>query len=173
MIYPTASEILRCVDHTLMEASHIDMPRMSVKSALATCRHMVRHVDQRLQIEQGLLVEDIAQVSRLLDAVADYLGAIGEAEAPLVGDIRATLADAPVPLLQGHVDDMDSVRRRALALREQLYTALRHLQSQGGERQATPAYRQVRTLIRDYIRWEIQQESKLVHPAFVGRGPRR
>ena len=173
MIYPTTSDILRCVDHTLMESSDIDMPRMAVKSALATCRHLVRHVDLRMQIEQGILIADIEKVTTLLGAVAEYLGTVSAAEATLVGEIRATLADQPAALLQGKADDMDRVRSRALALRERLYGTLRHLQSLNADVQATPSYREVRRLIREYITWEIQQESKMVHPAFVGRGPRR
>ena len=54
MIYPTPADILRCVAHTIQMASADDMPRMAVKSALATSGHLIRHVELRMKMERSI-----------------------------------------------------------------------------------------------------------------------
>lgn len=171
MIFPTPSDILRCVDQTLLDSSDVELPRMAVKSALATCRHLIRHVELRIRLEQEILLDDIAKTAALLGQVAAYLDT-ADAAAGLAGDIRAAVAETPA-LLQGTADDMERIRARALSLREYVYAALKCLQGQVPEVRATESYREVRRLIREYTAYQIRQEAKMIHPAFLGKGPRR
>ena len=77
MIYPTASDILRCVERNLAAISDDDTPRTAIKSTLATSRHLLRHVDLRLKLEKPILLDDIDKASELLGKVATYLAAQG------------------------------------------------------------------------------------------------
>lgn len=172
MIYPTASDVLRCVDQTLLDSSDIELPRMSVKSALATCRHLIRHVELRIRLEPEILLDDIEKTTALLNHVAGYLETGGGAAYQLAKDVRASLAQK-AELLQGRAEDLDRMHARALLLREHIYVALKFLQSWDATTRATDAYREVRRQIREYIAYQIQQEAKLIHPAFSGKGPRR
>jgi hypothetical protein len=79
MIYPTTPDILRCVDQTLLTASDESMPRMAVKSALASSRHMIRHANLRMQMERTILLDDIEKAGVLLDRLATYFQSL-EAE---------------------------------------------------------------------------------------------
>lgn len=173
MIIPTASDILRCIDHTLQDASDPDLPRMSVRSALATCRHLVRHVDLRLQHETAMLRDDIDKTAALLERVKAYLDHAAGVDLPGLRDrIGATLAaHAGVPTTGA--DGMATVRSRALALREQVHVVLAGLQRQSAPVKADEGYREIRRLIREYIAYELTQEARLVQPAFAGKGPRR
>jgi hypothetical protein len=36
-----------------------------------------------------------------------------------------------------------------------------------------PAYQAIRAAIREYMVWQVEQEEKLIAPAFFGQGPRR
>lgn len=172
MIYPTASEILRCVDHTLLDASAADLPHMSVKSALATCRHMVRHVEVRLGLEMSILLEDIDKTRALLDQLAVYIDTLGEAESSVAHGIRSTLASESAGL-EGTADNLERVQTRALNLREQIYQTLARLQALAAEVKDTERYQEARRMIREYIAYELQQEARLITPAFKGKGPRR
>ncbi|PVX75695.1 hypothetical protein [Paraburkholderia unamae] len=175
MIYPTATEILHCVDHALLDASDPELGRMSVKSALATCRHMVRHVEVRLRLETAILLDDIDKTRSLLTQLAAQIDTLGEAQASLAQRIRSTL-DNESAELESAGDDLALVRARALNLREQVYQTLASLQAlqmlDAGIKD-TAHYRQARGLIREYIAYELQQEARLIAPAFKGQGPRR
>lgn len=172
MIYPTATEILHCVDHALLDASDPELGRMSVKSALATCRHMVRHVEVRLRLETEILLDDIDKTRALLTQLAAQIDTLGEAQASLAQRIRSTL-DNESAELESAGDDLPRVRARALNLREQVYQTLAALQMLDASIKDTAHYRQARSLIREYIAYELQQEARLIAPAFKGQGPRR
>jgi len=171
MIYPTPSDLLRCIDLTLLEAADLDVPRMSVKSALASCRHLVRHVVLRQELDASLLLDDIEKTTDLLKKIGAYLDTTGEAR-DVTREIRFLLAETP-SLLTGSADDLDRIRARALALRERIYGALRRLQSLPDAAKSTEPYRETRRLIRDYIAYEIAQEERTIGAAFAGKGPRR
>lgn len=172
MIYPTPADILCCVDQTLLDSSDIELPRMSVKSALATCRHLIRHVELRIRLDPEILLDDIEKTTALLHHVAGYLETGNSAACVLAKDVRASIAHEPHQL-QGKAADMDGIRARALLLREHIYAALKLLQGLDAVTRHTDAYRETRRLIREYIAYQIQQEARMIHPAFAGKGPRR
>lgn len=172
MIYPTANDILRCIDQTLLASMDTDMPRMSVTSALATCRHLVRHVGLRIALEKPVLLDDIDQAGALLARVADYFESAGADHAAMVSNIRSALAKKP-QLVTGKEDELDVIRERARELRELIYVTLAALQKFTAEQQAAKAYADTRQRIRDYMRYQIEQEARLIDPAFAGQGPRR
>lgn len=172
MIYPTASDILRCVERNLAAISDDDTPRTAIKSTLATSRHLLRHVDLRLSIEKPILLDDIDKASELLGKVATYLASQGGESSALAHSVRAVIEEAP-QLLSKAPEEMDNIVHRAKALREQIYVSLAHLQKLPADAQATKAYGEIRDLIRAYMRYQIEQEARLIDPAFAGTGPRR
>ena len=172
MIYPTASELLQLIDKTLLAASNENMPRMDVKSALATTRHLVRHVELRVKLEKSILLDDIDKTTGLLGKVVLYLDAGGSESSTLARRIRAVIEAAPQLQIKTP-DEMDNIIQRALALREQVYLSLAHLQRLPADTRGATAYADIRQLIRDYMSHQIKQEARLIDPAFVGKGPRR
>ncbi|HKR47778.1 MAG TPA: hypothetical protein VJU59_50305, partial [Paraburkholderia sp.] len=165
-------EILHCVDHALLDASDPELGRMSVKSALATCRHMVRHVEVRLRLETAVLLDDIDTARSLLTQLATHVDTLGEGQARIAQHIRSTLVNESAEL-DSAGDDLARVRARALSLREQVYQTLVALQALDASIKDTAHYRQARGLIREYIAYELQQEARLIAPAFKGQDPRR
>lgn len=172
MIYPTVSELLACVDQVLQDASDENMPRMAVKSTLATCRHLIRHAELRSRLEKSIFLADIGKAGELLSSLAGYLHTSGNDRDGLANIIRSVVAEEPVLLTMG-ADEIDLIRERAKALRELVYAALKHLQSAPAAERATEAYQEARRRLREYMKYQIEQESRMVTPAFQGHGPRR
>lgn len=172
MIYPTPADILRCVEHTIQMASADDMPRMAVKSALATSGHLIRHVELRMKMERSILLDDVEKAAALLDNLAAYLSGGSAGRTKLARDIRGSLAKAP-QLLSAEPDDTEAIRERAKDLRELIYSALKELQSATAAEKTAKPYLDARRLLRGYMTYQIQQEARLVTPAFFGHGPRR
>ena len=172
MIYPTAAELLSCVNNTLLEVSDENMPRMAVKSALATCRHLIRHAGLRVQLEKSILLDDIEKAGQLLDRLAAYLETSGNDRDGIARAIRSALAEAP-QLQSAASEETERILLRAKALRELIYTALKHLQLAAAAEKATETYQEARRLLREYMKYQIQEEARMVTPAFFGHGPRR
>lgn len=172
MIFPTASDVLRCVDQALRDASDSDVPPMAVKSALATCRHLIRHAELRLRHEAGILRDDAVKTTALLETIAAYLDTGADhAMTEMATGIRATLSAPDTDA--GGDDGMGALRTQVLTLREQVYTALACLQRLAPQTKAQKEYVEIRQRIRDYIADELVQEARLVQPAFASQGPRR
>ena len=172
MIYPTPADVLRCVEHTTQMMADETMPRMAVKSALATSGHLIRHVELRMKLERSILLDDVDKASAMLSKLASYLSSGSTHRVKLATDIRATLASAP-QLLSAVPDDTEIVRERAKVLRELLYVSLKELQSATAEEKAAKDYQEIRRQMREYITYQIKQEGKLITSAFFGHGPRR
>lgn len=172
MIYPTVSELLACVDEALIEASDQAVPRKTVTSMLATCRHLIRHAELRARMEKAIFLDDIEKAGELLRGIAEYLQQSGGDRNGLASVIRAVLGEAPQLLTSGP-DEIDRIRDRAKALRELVYAALKHLQAAASAERETAAYQEARRQLRDYMSYQIQQEARMIIPAFHGRGPRR
>ena len=172
MIYPTVAELLSCVNKALLDASDETMPRPAVKSTLATCRHLIRHAELRVQLEKSILLDDIEKAGQLLGQLAAYLEASASDREGLSRVIRAVQAEAP-QLQSAAPGEAEHILLRAKALRELVYSALKHLQLAGAAEKATEAYKEARLLLREYMKYQIEQEARMVTPAFLGHGPRR
>jgi hypothetical protein len=68
---------------------------------------------------------------------------------------------------------LDNIIARAKALRELIYLSLSRLQGFAPALKVTEPYQDMRGLMREYMTYQIQQEAKIVYPAFAGKGPRR
>ena len=168
MINPTATDILRLVDATLKDKVEPSLSDLTGRSALATVRHMLRHVLVRVDVEGQLLTDDIAALRPLLQQVSRYLASKGVA---LAKEIDATLAKAH--RAPGAYPTLDSLGLEAGALRECVYQALKQLQSLRDAHGTESDYVAVRAAIRSYLVRQIEEEEKTIGPAFYGQGPRR
>lgn len=172
MIYPTSSDLLRCIDQTLLTISAENTPHTAVKSALATSRHLIRHVELRLHLERAILLDDIEKTRELLGKIVAYLESHARQRPDLTHSIRAVLGEtAGFP--SSAAGEFDAIHARAKTLRELVYSALAQLQGVPVAEKATKPYGDIRQSIRDYMRYQIEQEDRLIHPAFCGKGPRR
>ena len=172
MIYPTVSELLNCVNKTLLDASDETMPRMAVKSALATCRHLIRHAELRMQLEKSIQLDDIDKAGQLLGRLAAYLESGDGDHVGLARIIRSVLAESP-QLQSAAPGEAEHILQRAKALRELVYVTLKQLQSASIAEKRSEAYSDARRLLREYMKYQIEQEARMITPAFLGHGPRR
>ncbi|WP_336971998.1 hypothetical protein [Sphingobium aromaticiconvertens] len=169
MIHPSAAQIIRTIEATLVDVVEPAVQTTTARSALATIGHLLRHVALRIEQEGQILADDILVQRALLADIATYLATAGDADP---GDaIQAALAQAAAP--DARYPSLSIMGARASLLRQAIQDALIFLQDQRDPRKADPAYQAIRAAIRTYLAAEVQAEGTLIHPAFEDKGPRR
>lgn len=172
MITPSAQEELRCVLHALGTQIAPAVRGTAVESPIATLTHVLRHVDRRIEIEGQILHEDIVALRKLLPELRRYL------QTAVDGADAAAQAVAIEQALAAEYCGANTYRslaimgREAHALRECLYNGLKVLQAVPKKGRDTD-YQGIRDAIRRCVAWQIEQERRLIEPAFFGHGPRR
>ena len=166
-ILPGATDIVRCIREVTRDILAPTLTGHSERSAAATIDHMLRYVEGLIDHQGQALLDEETRLKALLPGIADWLeGQPGQA--PLASAIRETIAhtrEAHIyPTLEMMADDV-------AMLRQHVCDALLALQQTGTARDVDgeAAYQ----ALRDYIRWQLEEEGKLVQPAFLGHGPRR
>jgi hypothetical protein len=171
VIEPTAVDILRTIEATIVDKIEPSLSDLSGRSASATVRHLLRHVIARLQHEGQLLTEDIDASSRVLAKIRDYFVSLGaEQGTAWAAPIESVLATSRAA---AHYATLNILATEAGALRRCLYAALGQLQAIRESRRQDPQYVAVRSAIRAYLVTQIEHEEQIIAPAFFGRGPRR
>lgn len=170
MITVSATDLLRVVDATLLQKVEPSLNDMNGRAALATVRHLLNFVLVRIEKEGQTLTEEIAATRPLLEDIAAYHEAAGDAADAQA--VRAALAAVPTgdPARYSSLDDLTA---ETAALREALHRALANLQRKRDARGDDAAYLAIRAAIRAQVVRQIEAEGELVAPAFFGRGPRR
>ncbi|MEO0030460.1 MAG: hypothetical protein RIS94_218 [Pseudomonadota bacterium] len=169
MINPSAVQILRTIETTLVDVVEPAVGSTTARSALATIGHLLRHVALRIEGEGQVLADDIARLETLLADVRAYLEGAGDstqAAAVAAGLDRAAMPVDGYPTLA-------MMGARAAGLRQTLQDALVHLQAQRAARAADAGYAAARSAIRTYLGEQILAEATLIDPAFADHGPRR
>ena len=171
MIAPTAVDILRNIEATIIEKIEPSLSDLSGRSASATVRHLLRHVIERLQHEGELLTEDIEALRGVLAKARDYFQSLGAEQggthaAAIESVLRPRPGSASYPTLE-------RLATEAGALRCCLYQTLEQLQALREQRRQDPPYVALRGAIRAYLITQIEHEERIIAPAFFGRGPRR
>ncbi|MGK2908233.1 MAG: hypothetical protein ACSLE1_00270 [Sphingobium sp.] len=169
MIHPSAAQIVRNIEATLVDVVEPAVQTTTARSALATIRHLLRHVALRIDEEGQILADDIPAQVQLLDKIAAYLaetGYAGQSDAVHLALTQATEPDARYPTLV-------IMGARASRLRQAVQDALIFLQGERDARGADPAYLAIRAAIRTYLAAEVTAEAALINPAFEDKGPRR
>ena len=166
-LLPGVTDIVRNVREVTRDLLAPALAGDSERSAAATIDHMLRYAERLIEHQGQALLDEEARLKALLPSVADWLAARPES-APLAGAIRATLAHARDPAVYPTLGMMaDDVA----LLRQHVCDALLALQQLGDARGAEGEA--VHAGLRAYIRWQLEEEGRLVEPAFLGHGPRR
>jgi hypothetical protein len=164
MIIPSATDVLGCIEGNIVRKVEPAVSDPAALSALATIKHLLRNLRERIMHEGQVLTDEIAALRDLLPELAAYF-----AGAPAGEQIALALAEEPV--IAGRYRNLDSLAAEALRLRESLHAAIAAIHADDAP--PSPECQALRTKIRAYIVAEIADEMTLVEPAFTGRGPRR
>lgn len=169
MIHPSAAQIVRNIEATLVDIVEPAVQTTTARSALATIGHLLRHVALRIEQEGQVLADDIALQTRLLHDIATYCETVGDTAR--ADGIHAVLAKAAEP--DSAYPSLAIMGARTSLLGQAIQDMLIHLQTQRETRQADPAYQAARAAIRGYLAKQVLAEGALIHPAFEDKGPRR
>ncbi|WP_327753820.1 hypothetical protein VVT58_19035 (plasmid) [Sphingobium sp. SJ10-10] len=169
MIHPSAVQIVRAIETTLVDVVEPASGSIAARSALATIGHLLRHVALRIECEGQLLADDIAALRSLLGQLHDYLRSAGD-EAQAIEVAKALERAAPDP---GRYPSLALMAERTAILLQSVQDVLAYLQERRPERAEDSVYLAARALIRDYLAYQIKTEAALIHPAFEDKGPRR
>jgi hypothetical protein len=171
MIVPSVADVVRTIAHSLDDIIAPAMQTSHQRSTIVTIGHMLRYVQNATDREGPLLFEEANRLRVLLadlgkrSAGADMSAAI----ASIGGAMRSAVAEprdasiypstprlaAEIKAFTQHADDM---------------LAAVHALPADARSGATAALHQA---LRDHIAWQLENEAKLIEPAFVGHGPRR
>lgn len=169
MIHPSAAQIVRNIEATLVAVVEPAVQTTTARSALATIGHLLRHVALRIDQEGQILTDDIAMQTALLRDIAAYFATVGDvARADGIHGVLADMADLDMPY-----PSLAIMGDRSAQLGDAIQDSLIFLQQQRATRQPDPAYQAVRAAIRDYLATQVLAEGALIHPAFEDKGPRR
>lgn len=169
MIHPSAVEIIRNIEATLVDIVEPAVQTTTARSTLATIGHLLRHVALRIEDEGQLLTDDIAALKTLLGELVTYLSSAGDADR--ARGIATSMSAAEPPA--GRYPSVQILATQAAALRAVVQDILSYLQSQREARRDEPDYQAARAAIRAYLTADVLAEARLIHPAFEDKGPRR
>ncbi len=168
MIVPTAADVIRCIEETMERVIQPALTSLSDRSAATTIRHLLHYVAIRIDAEGQILFDDAKRLRAVLAECLAWLDARPDAES-LAAAIRETLNRERDPeiypspvLIAGEVASLRQHVSEVLALLLKLAP-----DDRGAAGEA------LHQTLRDYIVWQVEQEAKIIEPAFVGRGPRR
>jgi hypothetical protein len=167
MIHPTCGEVLATIQTGFEEQIVPHLGPAEARSAAATIGHLLRHVALRIENEGQILFDDLRRLEAVLERIAAWFETSG------LGDAAAirTVLDQTLP--QDTYPGLTLFGERALALRGALVAAQDVLHQLAASHGSDPDYAALREAIRGYIAAQLEDEAKLITPAFQGRGPRR
>ena len=163
-ILPGAIDILRCVREVTRDLLAPALTGHSERSATATIDHMLRYVERLIEHQGQALLDEEMRLTAVLPRAADWL-ADQRQGAALADTIRADLGRTRDPAVYQTLGMMED---RVAILRQHVCDILLALQ-QAGDADGEALHE----ALRDYIGWQLETESILIEPAFVGHGPRR
>lgn len=167
MIHPSCAEVLATVQTGFERDVVPHLNDTEARSAAATIGHLLRHVALRIEDEGQILSDDIARLRGLLGQIAAWLEAEGAGEA---ASLRAALAQDLPP---GVYPSLRLLGELALKLRAALVEAQGVLASLRATHGDDPAWQGLRKAISTYGAEQLADETRLIEPAFLGKGPRR
>jgi hypothetical protein len=162
-VVPDVAAVIRCIGDTMDE---IILPALTTpvqRSAGATMRHLLRYAAAQIDTQGQMLLDEQHRLHKLLGEACIFLDGIPAGTA-LAAAIRATRAEKRDPTIYPSLSLMAS---EVGNMRQHVCDLLVILQS------LNSAGESLHNEIRAYIAWQIEQEGKVVEPAFLGFGPRR
>lgn len=169
LLTPTAVETLRTMRQALEDWVRPATRGSSAYSYATTVIALCHHVEARVEREGQQLFDEIARLRVLLSGAADVMER-HSAGAVVAAGIRETLAcgrdPAVYPTLSATGEEVARLRRHVCDVQDIIIA-----EDEAGV--ASAEAKALRADIRDYIGWQLDEERKIVEPAFRGRGPRR
>lgn len=165
-LLPSATAIVRCVREAVDSVLAPALQGLSERSTVATIQPTLRYVEQLIDHQGQILLDEQRMLAGLLPEAARWLtGQPGKEGAGAA--IEATLAREEDPTIYPSLAIMGD---RVAQLREHVCTLLTVLHGRDPDDAVAES---LHARLRDYIAWQIEQEGRLVEPAFLGRGARR
>jgi len=171
MLLPTSVDLLRCIEHTLETVIAPRLKGIEERSAAATIGHLLRHVALRIQHEGHILQEDLEALHPLLIQVDGYLGVHFPDDNHAVSMRNAVAACLERSQRCEGYRDVTSLAEEVQCMRQLVCNVLYFMQAREGER--SPATAEIYDALSRYAAWKVEQEARLIDPAFEGFGPRR
>ena len=168
MIVPTLTDVVHTVSSAIEAVIAPKLEGLRERSTITTIRHLLRLVEHGIEGEGQVLYDELSRLKGLLSNVADVFDARLELRG-LAAAIRASLAIERDPSVYPSISILAQEVGRLRGHVCDALTALRGLpaSAQGSATQA--AHQQ----LRDYIRWQLEQEARIIEPSFRGHGARR
>lgn len=169
ILTPTATETVRNVRQALEDWIRPATQGSNAYSYATTAIALCHHVEIRLELEGQQLFDEIARLRLLLD------GSVGVMErhekgAAIAAGIRRTLSENRDPMVYPTLSATSGYVAR---LRQHVCDLQNIIIAEDEAGIASDEVRALRGAIRDYMAWQLNEEGKIVEPAFRGRGPRR
>lgn len=169
VLTPTAVETLATVRQALEDWIRPATEGSSAYSYATTAIALCHHVESRLQLEGQQLFDEIARLRPLLAHAAEVMDGLAEGGA-IAAQIRQSLdrkSDPAIyPTLAATAEEVALLRHHVCTVQDIIIP-----QDEAGS--ASTEVKALREKIRDYIGWQLEEQGKIVEPAFRGRGPRR
>jgi len=169
LLTPTAVETLRTMRQALEDWVRPATQGSSAYSYATTVIALCHHVETRVELEGQQLFDEIARLRPLLSGAAEIMERHPRGGA-VAADIRQTLVrerDPQVyPTLSATGDEVAQLRQHICDVQDIIIA-----EDEAGV--ASAEIKVLRADIRDYIGWQLDEQRKIVEPAFRGRGPRR
>lgn len=168
MLTPELPTVIQAVANALDEVIAPALTGLRERSTMTTIRCMLSYIELNAEKQAETLFQEGRRLRATLADVADKL------------ESDSTTAGAAAPLrealaIQRDPDAYPSAKLLAeevRGLRAAADTALKAILAVP-EVERSEAAQSARQDIRAYILWQLEEEAKLVEPAFVGRGARR
>lgn len=168
MIVPTLSDVVYTIGAALDDVIAPRLEGLRERSTLTTIRHMLRLLEHSIDQEGQVLFDEVNKLGSLLEDIANRFDAVPELK-NVATAIRQSLAlkrdPAVYPSIKRLSEDVARLRQHV----SDALVAIRALPAAGRGPQIEAAHQ----LLRDYIQWQLQQEARVIEPAFIGYGPRR
>lgn len=169
VLTPTATETVRNIRQGLEDWIRPATAGSSAYSYATSAIALCYHVEQRLENEGQQLFDEITRLRTVLANAAALMETRTDG-GDVAASIRATLAterDPSVyPTLTATSEEVAQLRQHVCDVQDIVIP-----ECEAGT--ASDAVKALREEIRTYIGWQLEEEQKIVEPAFRGRGPRR
>jgi hypothetical protein len=168
MIVPTLADVVHTVSSAIDEVIAPKLEGLRERSTITTIRHLLRLVENGIESEGQVLYDELHELRGLLSDVANTFDKRPELK-NIANAIRASLAIQRDPSVYPSIGILAREVGRLRAHVCDALNALRALPASAKSVETDTAHQR----LRDYIRWQLEQEGRVIEPSFRGHGARR
>lgn len=168
MIVPSLSDVVYTIRSALDEVIAPQLDGLRERSTITTIGHLLRLVEHCIDAQGQVLFDELHELEPLLADIARRFDAVAELQS-IAADIRQSLAVERDPRVYPSLKVLAAEISRLRQHVSDALVAIRALPASSRGPEIEAAHR----LLRDYIQWQLQQEARVIEPAFIGYGARR